>query len=54
MSERKVRVGVLGAGVWTRSAHLPGFRRDGRVELVAIADPVVERARAFAAEFGIP
>jgi len=50
----KVRVGVLGAGAWARFAHLPGYKRDPRCELVAIADPVVERAREFAAEFGIP
>jgi predicted dehydrogenase len=50
----KVRVGVLGAGAWARFAHIPGFKRDARCELVAIADPVIERAREFAAEFGIP
>ena len=53
-NERKVRVGVLGAGAWARFAHLPGYRRDARCELIAIADPVVARAREFAAEFGIP
>ena len=52
--QNRVRVGVLGAGAWARFAHLPGYRRDARCELVAIADPVVERAREFAAEFGIP
>ena len=49
-----MRVGVLGAGAWAEFAHLPGFKRDPRCELVAIADPVVERARAFARQFGIP
>lgn len=53
-SSRKVRVGVLGAGAWAKFAHLPGYVRDDRCELVAIADPVVERAREFAAEFNIP
>jgi predicted dehydrogenase len=50
----KVRVGVLGAGAWAEFAHLPGFKRDARCELVAIADPVRERAEAFAEKFGIP
>src|SRR6478672_8295792 len=50
----KVRVGVLGAGAWARFAHLPGYARDPRCELVAIADPVIERAQEFAAEFNIP
>jgi predicted dehydrogenase len=49
-----VRVGVLGAGAWAEFAHLPGYKRDERCELVAIADPVVERAQAFARQFGIP
>ena len=47
-------VGVLGAGAWAEFAHLPGYKRDPRCELVAIADPVVERRRAFAEKFGIP
>lgn len=51
---RKVRVGVLGAGAWAELAHLPGYARDPRCELVAIADPEVERARALAERFGIP
>src|SRR6187431_3421286 len=50
----KLRVGVLGAGAWARVAHLPGYKRDPRCELVAIADPIVEKARAFAEKFGIP
>ena len=50
----KVRVGVLGAGAWAKFAHIPGYKRDPRCELVAIADPLLERAQEFAAEFGIP
>ena len=50
----KVKVGILGAGAWAEFAHLPGYKRDPRCELVAIADPLVERAQAFAAKFGIP
>ena len=49
-----VRVGVLGAGAWAKFAHIPGYKRDPRCKLVAIADPVIERAEEFAAEFGIP
>ncbi len=50
----KVRVGILGAGAWAKFAHIPGYKRDTRCELVAIADPVIERAQEFADEFGIP
>jgi len=50
----RVKVGVLGAGAWAEFAHLPGYKRDPRCELVAIADPMVDRAQAFAKKFGIP
>lgn len=50
----RLHVAVLGAGAWARFAHIPGWQRDPRVELVAICDVVRERAEEFAAEFGIP
>ena len=53
-SPRRVRVGVLGAGAWARAAHLPGFARDSRCEIVAIADTKRELAAEAAAEFAIP
>jgi hypothetical protein len=40
-----IRVGVLGAGAWARGAHLPGYRRDPRCTVVAIADTEIDRAR---------
>lgn len=46
-------MGVLGAGTWARAAHLPGYRRDPRCRVVAIADPEVARARNAAQEFGV-
>ena len=49
-----VRVGVLGAGAWARQAHLPGYRRDARCEIVGIADPQIDLARRAAHDFGIP
>jgi predicted dehydrogenase len=49
-----VRVGVLGAGAWARHAHLPGYQRDSRCEVVAIADPQLDRARDAARTFDIP
>ncbi len=45
---------MLGAGAWARVAHLPGFKRDPRCELVAIADPQIDLAKAAARDFGIP
>jgi predicted dehydrogenase len=49
-----IRVGVLGAGAWARGAHLPGYRRDPRCRVVAIADTEIDRARQAAREFDIP
>ena len=48
-----VRVGVLGAGTWARAAHLPGYRRDPRCRVVAIADTEIDRARDAARAFDI-
>jgi predicted dehydrogenase len=52
--ESLVRVGVLGAGAWARGAHLPGYRRDRRCIVVAIADVEIDRARDAAREFDVP
>lgn len=49
-----VPVGVLGAGTWATAAHLPGWARDPRVRLVAVADPVGDLAERAAERFGIP
>jgi len=50
----KLRVGVLGAGRWAETAHIPGWQRDSRCEIVAICDVEEERARDFAQHFSIP
>jgi len=54
MNQPQLRVGVLGAGAWARAAHLPGYRRDPRCRIVAIADTVSDRAREAAREFDVP
>ena len=53
-STRIVKVGVLGAGAWARGAHLPGYRRDPRCRVVAIADTEIDRARQAAARVRHP
>jgi len=52
--DQVVRVGVLGAGAWARGAHLPGYRRDPRCRVVAIADVEIDRARDAARAFDVP
>ena len=54
MRESRLRIGVLGAGAWAQAAHLPGWLRDPRCEVVALGDVEVERARDVAAHFAIP
>ncbi len=54
---RKVRLGLAGAGMIATVHYgiLPNFGPIAdRAEIVAIADPVVERARQVATDFGIP
>jgi len=50
----RLRVAVVGAGRWSRTAHLPGFHRSPLSEIVAICDLDRDLADARAAEFGIP
>jgi predicted dehydrogenase len=51
---QKLRVGVIGAGRWSKTAHLPGWQRSPLCELVAIADLDRELADEAAARFDIP
>ena len=51
MRESKLRVGVLGAGAWAEHAHIPGWLRDPRCELVGICDVAGDKARDFARHF---
>ena len=53
MSSSRLRVAVLGAGAWADSAHIPGWQRDSRCEIVAICDPILERAEEFASKFDV-
>lgn len=48
----QLRVGVVGAGWWTRRTHLPALARHPDVDVVVVCDPDGERATAAAAECG--
>lgn len=52
MSDKKLRVGVIGAGVGR--AHAEGYAAIPRVELAAIAGLDDERVKALAARFNVP
>ncbi len=51
----KLRVGIIGAGNIATSAHLPSYQQlTDLVEVVAIADIVIERAKDAAEKYNIP
>jgi predicted dehydrogenase len=50
----KLRIGVIGAGRWAASAHLPGFVRSPLSDVVAICDFNRDLADRRAKEFNIP
>jgi predicted dehydrogenase len=54
MGNRLLRVGVLGAGRWARSAHIPGWVRDPRCKVVAVCDVDAAKAQDAARHFDIP
>ncbi|MBN2387102.1 MAG: Gfo/Idh/MocA family oxidoreductase [Anaerolineales bacterium] len=53
MSE-KLRVGVIGAGRWSVSAHLPGFYRSPLCDVVMLCDLDLDKAESRARQFEIP
>ena len=54
MTTGKLRVAVVGTGSWAQRAHLPGWQRDGRAEVVAVADTNADALAEAAATFGVP
>ncbi|NUP62641.1 MAG: Gfo/Idh/MocA family oxidoreductase [Nonomuraea sp.] len=53
MGQHKLRVAVVGAGRWARVAHIPGWQRDPRVEVVALADTDAGVVAEAGKEFGV-
>ncbi len=53
MSERKLRIGLIGAGANTRKMHIPGFYKLPNVELDVVANRSVESGENVARKDGI-
>lgn len=51
---KKVRIGVIGVGTIADSAHLPEYARHPQVELTAIGDTNLERAKYIGEKYNIP
>ena len=52
MAGKRLGIGVIGAGRWANWAHLPGWVRDERCQLVAVCDSDLDRANKAGQEFG--
>jgi predicted dehydrogenase len=53
MGNSKLQVAVVGTGRWAQRAHIPGWQRDGRTEVVALADTDADALAETAAKFGV-
>src|ERR1700684_3595281 len=50
----RLRVAVVGTGSWAQRAHIPGWLRDPRVEVVALADINAGALADAASQFTVP
>lgn len=48
----KIRVAVIGCGSIAKHRHIPEYAANPNVELAAFVDPVIERAEAYAEQYG--
>jgi predicted dehydrogenase len=54
MSEKTLRIGLIGAGGNTKAFHIPGLKKQDGVEIVAVANRTRESSQRVADEFAIP
>lgn len=54
MAEKRVRIGIVGAGANTRDRHIPGFRAIAGVEIAGVVNRTPESSARAAQEFEIP
>jgi predicted dehydrogenase len=54
MANKPLRVAVVGAGMIANAGHIPGWKAQPGVEIVAVADAIEANARATAQRHGIP
>ena len=50
----KIKIALVGTGSICRSAHMPAYKKRDNVEIIACTDIDFEKAKKFAADFGIP
>ncbi len=54
MGNDKIRVGIIGAGGWTKYGHIPALQTLEEFEVVAVSSRKQETAEKTAAQFNIP
>jgi len=54
MTDKKLRLGIIGAGAVTQVGHLPALKRVKEIEVVGICDTDLPKARALADRFNVP
>ena len=54
MSDRIVKIGIIGCGGIANGKHLPSLHKLKNVQLVAFCDLIVERAEKAAKQYGVP
>jgi len=52
-TQKKLRVGIIGTG-WIAEAHVQSYKNMPDVEVVALADIIPGKAKAFAERWGVP
>src|ERR1035438_7616327 len=50
---KKVRIGIIGAGWWATSAHIPAVKSHPDAELVAVQSREKSKAEKIARDFGV-
>lgn len=53
LGDKRLKVALAGTG-WISQFHLAGWKAMPNVELVAVCDPALDKAKARAGEFGVP
>jgi predicted dehydrogenase len=54
MSDKQIRIGLIGAGGNTKAFHIPGFKKQDGVQIAAVANRTRDSSQRVADEFAIP
>ena len=53
-TEKRVNIGMIGAGWWPNTMHMPALAACDQANVVAVCDLIPERAEALAKQYHIP